>query len=528
VKARTWIFFWATAVLIYLRLEYRAGYFPAFFEGEEGKVLDLAKATVEYAAYTHSLWTTFVGGIAEYNKGYTPFLIPFYLRFGYDVRLITWILPVFFSLFCATLFTIYRRAYPKSSLLSFVLAGFFSVLCLSLRRYKWHTLMYPAALSVYLFFLPQFQSGISRLRANFLKVVAVALWVACCYLYFGCFIYFIPFLVLQQVFNSKEQRKKGLVFASAGLVVFVLLFSAACYYDAVWRARITEEYHYVLADFSARGLEQRWWATRDFFFTLDLSTPYLVLFTLGALATYHRVRRGDRFALINGTLLACLWGFEVLIQGLNNLDQLNWSMIPLLGVILMGADEILIPLRERVRHGGVIGAILVLLVCYNEADHYLFVNRNTPYQPGVEPRNIMTQAALVLMMIRDDNSNSVQYYLPDPSLPESQGGFDYSVSLLRVDFKKALSKVIFYTSQDDLRAKVAVQPITKRAIAYLSVGEIPGGMNPVDQATQPLLGEQPDIIHPYADIYGIDYMVRRFALHPGPAAPGTLTSRARS
>jgi hypothetical protein len=504
------------AVLVYLRLEYRAYFFPAFFEGEEGKVLDLAKATVDYAQYTHSAWATFVGGIAEYNKGYSLFLIPFYNHYGYDVRLITWILPVFFSLFCATLFTIYRKAYPKSSLLSFVLAAVFSVLCLSLRRYKWHSVMYPAALSVYIFFLPQFQAGISAVRARWLKVLAVLMWVLSCYLYFGCFIYFFPFLILLHFFNSKEQRRKSLIVAGVCLVLFALTFSAACYYDAVWRARIQEEFQYILADFSFHGLEQRWWATRDFFFTLDMSTPYLVIFTVGALATYHRIRRGDRFALVNGTLLACLWAFELMIQGLNNPDQLNWSMIPLLGVLLMGADEFLIPLRERVRGGTVIGVLIVLLVGSNELDHYLVINRDTPYQPYVQPRNIMTQAALVLMMIRDDNSGAAQYYLPDPSLPQTQGGFDYNVSLLRVDFQRALSKVIFYTSEADLRAKLAQQPITKRAIAYLSVGEIPGGNNPIDQATQKLLGEQPAIIHPYANVYDIEFLVRRFALHPGP------------
>ncbi|HZZ18758.1 MAG TPA: hypothetical protein VFE25_05290 [Opitutaceae bacterium] len=519
MKARTWIFFWAAALLLYLRLEYRALYFPIYFEGEEAKVLDLAKATCDYAAYSHSAWVAFVGGIAEYNKGYAYFLIPFYRHFGYDVRLITYILPVFFSLFCATLFTIYRKAYPKSSLLSFLLVAFFSVLCLSLRRYKWHSVMYPAALSIYFYFLPQFQTGISAVRARCLKVLAALVWVFSCYLYFGCFIYFFPFLILLHFFNNRAQRRRAAVVTCVGLVLFALSFSAACYYDAVWRERIKEEFQYILADFSFHGLQQRWWATRDFFFTLDLSTPYLLLFTVGAVATYHRIRRGDRFALINGTILACLWAFELLIQGLNNADQLNWSMIPLLGVLLMGADEFLIPLRERVRGGAVIGLFVALLVVSNELDHYVIINRETPYQPGVQPRNIMTQAALVLMLIRDDDSGAAQYYLPDPSVPQTRGGFDYNVSLMRVDFQRALSKVTFYTSEEDLRAKLARQPITKRAVAYLSVGEIPGGDNPVDQATVGLLGEQPAIIHPYASIYGIEYLVRRFSLHPGAPAP---------
>ena len=45
------------------------------------------------------------------------------------------------------------------------------------------------------------------------------------------------------------------------------------------------------------------------------------------------------------------------------------------------------------------------------------------YQSYIQTRNTRTQLSLVMRMIREDNSNSVQYYLPAASVPESRGGF---------------------------------------------------------------------------------------------------------
>jgi len=97
--ARTWVFFIGCAALIYLRLLYHSSFFPSFFEGEEAKSLDLAKSTYDFAQYTHSWWRSIKGGAIEYNKGYSWALLLFYLHFGYDVRLITYILPVFYGIF---------------------------------------------------------------------------------------------------------------------------------------------------------------------------------------------------------------------------------------------------------------------------------------------------------------------------------------------------------------------------------------------------------------------------------------------
>jgi len=193
---------------MYLRLMHQVSFFPPFFEGEEAQSLDLAKGTCEYAAYTHSWWASVKGGAIEYNKGYAWALVPFYLHYGYDVRLIPYILPVFFSLFIAAFFTLFRKAYPRSSLLSFALLALYAVLCLCLRRYKWHTLTYLTAVSVYLYFLPKYCTGYSALAERLIKAVAVFLFAASCYFYFGGFLYAIPFFALIVMFSTKAQRKK--------------------------------------------------------------------------------------------------------------------------------------------------------------------------------------------------------------------------------------------------------------------------------------------------------------------------------
>jgi hypothetical protein len=514
----TWAFFFGCVLLLYLRLLYHGSYFPSFFEGEEAKSLDLAKSTYDFANYTHSWWQSVVGGAMEYNKGYSWVLVPFYIHFGYDVRLITYILPVFFGIFCATFFTIYRKTYPNSSLLSFVLITMFSVLCLSLRRYKWHTLAYLTAISVYLYFLPYFYGSTTALRRRCLKVLSLFLFAFSCFFYFGGFVYAIPFFGLVFYFSSRVQRRRELILASMGFMAFLAVLLVSVTINNLWWVRISEELQYIMDDFSVQGLKERWWATRDFFFTLDLSLPFLAIFIVGLVASIRKMRRGDRFALVNTALLAFLWAFEMAIQGLNNPDQLNWSMIPLLGLLLIGADEILVHLRDKVRHGTAIGALLVLVLGWHEMDHYLKINRDTPYQPFVQPRNTMAEGAMILMMIRDDDSGSVQYYLPDPSMPTGIGGFEYNVSLQRVDFIKAMQKVTFFTDEDDLRRKLASQRGDKPAVVYLSVGEIPHADKPkdeVDPAKGLLLGQMPTLIHPFADIYGIEYMVREFRMRGG-------------
>jgi hypothetical protein len=518
------LFFLGAALLVYLRLMYHVSFFPAFFEGEEAKSLDLAKAAYEYARFTHSWWVSFKGGALEYNKGYAWPLIPFFIWFGYDVRIIMFVLPAFFSLFLAAFFTVYRRTYPRGFLLSFVLMVLFSVLCLSLRRYKWHSLTYVAALSVYLFFMPRFYGGLTARQGRWLKVLAVFLFAGSSFLYFGGMVYAVPFFGLVFYFSSREQRRRELWVGALALGAVALVFAGAYHYNDLWSVRIREEFQYILDDFTLDGLRERWWATRDFFFTVDLTLPFLGLFVVGLVGSCRRIRQGDNFALITLVLLLSLWAFELSIQGLNNPDQLNWSMIPLLGILLIGSDTVLGWLRDRFRHGVAIGAALVALLGWSELRHYLVINRETSYQPYVGERNTMTQAALVLMMIRDDPTGTVQYYLPDPTVPVSEGGFDYRVSLLRADFRPALDRVRFFRSPEELRWMLLSQPAGTKATVFESVGELAEHRDihvpedAMDPAQIPLLYERPTLIHPYRDIYQIDFLVRKFEMPTGPVA----------
>jgi hypothetical protein len=517
LKDQTFLFFGAVAIMVYLRLLYRASYFPPYYEGEEANALDLAKATCEYAAYTNSWLQCVIGGFFEYNKGYHWALVPLYSIFGYDVRLITYALPVFFSVFCAAFCTIYRKVYPKSSLLSFVLVAVFSVLCVCLRRYKWHSMTYLSAISVYLYFLPYFQNCASYLNDKRLKVLSLSLFAVSCYCYFGCLIYAVPFLLLAFYFSTRAQRRVELKYAWIGALAFLAVFAATYRITDLWGLRIRETLEHVVRAFSRDGLQEKWWSVRDFFFTMYLSPPYLILFVVGLVASFRRIWRGDRFALVTMTLLLWLWAFQLSTDVLNNADQLNWSMIPILGVLLIGSDQILAAIRDKVGSRSIICAVLVVLVVWNELSAYPTLNRDVPYQPYVQPHNVRTQAALVLMMIRDDDSGSVQYYLPDPSVPDASGGFDYNVSLKRVDFGNALSRVVFFTSEDDFQKKLAAQPRDKWAVVYLSVGEPPPIKDAKDNSDVPFVGQKPQIIHPFESIYKIPFIVREYRMRPGPA-----------
>jgi hypothetical protein len=518
VKTRTWLFFGATALMVFLRLMYQVSYFPPFFEGEESQALDLAKATCEFAAYFHSWWAAVTGGLIEYNKGYGWALVPFYLHFGYDVRLIYYILPVIFSLICAAFFTLYRTAYPRSSLLSFALIAVFSLLCLCLRRYKWHSVVYVTAISVYLYFLPLYCGGIPAARARWIKAFAVFLFFASCYFYFGGLMYGLPFLLLIVFFSSEAQRRWELWVGCLGMIAFMVLFVFMYNVSDLWGLRVREELQFVMKAFTRDGFDRRWWGTRDFFFTLYLTTPYLIFLVVGLAVSVRRIRRGDAFAIVNTTLLGCLWAFQITIEGLGNPDQLHWSMIPLIGALLMGADAIFVALRENLRLGTALGAVLALAVGLHEMHYYLRSNRDATFQVFIQEHNTRTQAALLLRMIRDDDSNSVVYYMPDPSIPEVDGGFDYSVSLLRADYAKAFTKFTYFTSEDDLRRKLAAQRRDKWAVIYLSVCDRPLAEGSKERSEIPLLGQPPVIIHPYEDIYEIPFQVRRFKMRPGPAA----------
>jgi hypothetical protein len=512
LKTGTWAFFGLTALMLYLRLMYRSSYFPPYFEGEDSKVLDLAKDTCDFAVYMHSWWQAVIGGIHEYNRGFSWILVPLYLAFGYDVRLITTVIPLIYCILLPTFFTIYRKVYPKSSLLSFAVVIMFSMLCLALRRYKWHPVIYITAIATYLYFLPKFYSGAFFLRDRWRKAVAIFLWALSCYLYFGVLLYGVPIFILVFVFSTKLQRRRELVF---GLPVFAAVFSVI-YETSYLKIRVWDELTSIGQDFSQGGLIKVWGPVRDFFFTLDLTIPFVVIYVVGVVASFIRIRRGDRFALINTTLYFSIWPFLLAIGGLNNPDQTNWLMIPFLGILLIGSDQILCTLRDRVKYGTAIGVLAVICVGWNELRHYPILTSDTPYQIGVDDRNTETQVALVLRMIRDDDTGSVQYYLPAPSVLQKDGGFDYSASLPRVDYAKAFLKVIYFMDEGDLRKKLLVQRGGKKAVVYLSVGFPGPGEN--DTEKMPLLGQAPHVIHPYEEIYMVPFLVRKFEFGTGASA----------
>jgi hypothetical protein len=516
LSGKTWLFFAAMVALLYLRLMYRVTYYPPFFEGEESKGMYLTKDTVDFAAYSHSWWLAFKGGLIEYNKGYFWFMIPFYLIFGYDTRIIIYLLPLIYGVLCGTYFTIYRKTYPKGSLLSYFVPIMFSVLCLALRRYKWHSVTYLAAISVYLYFLPEFYKGAFFLRDRWRKAVAMLLFAVACYLYFGCFTYIVPGLFLVLFFSTKAQRRRDLTIGCVGLVLFAAAMGYFCYTTETWRTRVFQELRSISQDFSHDGRNKVWWSFRDYFFTLDLSVPYLAIWVVGMVSAVKMIRKGDRFALITLAIYVPLWAFQALIGGLNNPDQTNWSMLALLGVLLIGSDRIFGWLQDNVKQGTAAGVILLALIGVNEFNHYLPLSRDTPYQSFIQDRNTRTELALVLRLIKNDDSGSVRYYMPDPSLSQQNGGYEYDSFLPRVEVQETLQKVTFFTSEEDLRNKLVNQKDGKPAVVYLSVGYPPDGGK--DTETMPLLGENPQAIHPWVNVYLVEYKIRKFEFKTGPAA----------
>jgi len=508
----TLLFFIAVAVGFYIRMLYRTTYFPIFFEGEESKVLDLAKATVEFAAYMNSWWDAFTGGLIEYNKGFAWLLVPFYKLYGYDVRLMIYVLPVLYSVMIGAFFTIYRKAYPKSSVLSFVIVSMTAILCVSLRRYKWHTVAYVSALSIYVYFLPKFYSGATMMKDRTRTILSAVLFSLSCYLYFGSLIYALPFAILIVYFSSRKERRQEFLIAGLGLVAFGVMFYAAYHSTERWRVRVGEEISSLRGDFTYQGLQACWWATRDFFFTQDLTLPYLAIFAAGAVTSIQKIKAGDKFALVNTTLLACIWAFQAPIGGLNNPDQMNWSMIPLLGLLLTGADAIIAWIREKMRYGVIVSVVAAFVVCWVELDHYVILSRDAPYQEFVQDRNTRSQLELILWRIRDDDSEKVHYFLPDPSVPESKGGFDYKAALMRVDTRPIMGKATLFTDEADLRKKILALPDNRRAVVFLSVGFPPdSGKDPIDGM---LFDHAPELIHPLSNIYKVNFLVRKFEFLP--------------
>lgn len=504
------LFFGGIALLVYLRLMYRVSYFPPYFEGEEAQSLDLARDTCQFAALTHSWWEAVRGSMPQYNKGYVWLVVPLYLCFGYDVRIITFALPVLFSIFVAAFFALFRRAYPRTHLAAFVLVALFSVLCLCLRRYKWHSVTYVTAISVYVYFLPLYSRAAAE-RARLFRGLGITLFLVSCFFYYGGLIYAAPLLGLVIAYSGRDRRRREILWAFTWLALFTVAAVCSYNFDDVWHLRIHEVLSFTLQIFSREGLLERWVTLREYFATLLLSAPFLCLLAAGLVLSVRRMRQGDRFAQINTVLFLSIWCFELLIGGVSNLDQLNWSMIPTLGLLLIGADAGLGWIQAKYRHGLALGMCLVAVAAWNEMRRYPGAVRGSD-EPYVQDRNTMAQAALILRMIRDDPSESVQYYLPDASVTEADGGFNYDVTLRRADYAGTLERVVFFKGEEDLRRRILAQRRDRWAVIYLSVGFPADGAK--DTVQEPLLGQRPTLIHPYEDIYEIQFLVRRFRMRP--------------
>lgn len=515
---RASLFLLCVAALVYLRLTYQASYFPPFFDGEEASALDGAKNTIEYA-HARSWMEAIKGSFPQYNKGYIWCLVPFYEHLGYDVRIITFVLPVFFSLFVASFFTLFRKAYPKTPLAAFALVALFSVLCLCLRRYKWHSLTYLTAISVYIFFLPLFSENAAQ-RARLWRGLGISLFVFSCFFYYGGLLYAPPFIALMFAFSGKKLMRRGVLWGFASIAAFAAMFLVTCKLDDLWHLRINVVLAYAESVLSREGLLDRWGTMREYF-TVLLSIPFIIFFLVGLVASLRRMRQGDRFAQVNTVLFASVSCFELVIEGVGNPDQLNWSMIPTLGVLLVGASASLNWIRTSCTHGFALGLGLAALAGWNEVHRYPFMNRDAD-QPYIQDRNTTTQGVLVLRMISEDTSNDVQYFLPAPSVTGADGGFDYNVGLKRVDYANALAKVTFFKDEEDLRRRFLALKNGKPVVVYLSVGYPNHGAE--DTLKNLILGQYPTIIHPYEDIYKIPYLIRRYRILPSHFPPRQLDS----
>ena len=97
---------------------------------------------------------------------------------------------------------------------------------------------------------------------------------------------------------------------------------------------------------------ERWKSLVDYYWQGMLSPPYLLMYLAGLAVLCSRACRRDAFAIVVLVMYGILWGFQLVLEPVNNPDQLNWSMIPALLVILAGADFLVALVRSRVPWGG--------------------------------------------------------------------------------------------------------------------------------------------------------------------------------
>jgi hypothetical protein len=520
---RTALVFLAAAGVLYIRLLYQADYFPPFHGGEQEQPLLAAQSAFD----SMSLKALLVDGYASYNKGYVWALAPFYGMFGYDGRILTYALPVYFAAFLGAMYILYRAAYPRVSFLAYIPIPVMALLCDCLRRTKWHTIAYIPPLAILVFFMPEWRPGMAPRARAAARVAGAAGFALACYLYFGCFLYAGPFLVLAALLGRRAGWwKRGSRGALWGIVAFLALLAAAFAHfysvNPVWSERIHGEISYLEGILTREGLRDRWTSFVDYYWQGMLSPPYLVMYLAGLAVLCSRARRRDAFAIAVLVMYGILWGFQLVLEPVNNPDQLNWSMIPALLVILAGADFLVALVRSRVPWGGALAFLLVLVVAWREVYRYPDFNREYANEIWIQMRDPNSEAALVLRMVSEDRSGRARYFMPSPSVPLLDGGFAYDFILGRPDFADAISRVTFFNDEADLRRKILLGPRDRWAVVYLSVMYAPDGigLDHPETTRGRYLGMDPEVVSPYWDVYRSEFLVRKFKVRPAQLAPG--------
>jgi hypothetical protein len=534
VPSRTALVFLAAAGLLYLRLLYQADFFPPYHGGEQEQPLIAARDAFESVHATGSLRPVLVEGYASYNKGYAWVLAPLYGMFGYDTRILTYAMPVFFAAFLGAMFILYRSAYPRASLLAYVPVSAMALLCDCLRRTKWHTIAYIPPLAILVFFMPEWRPGMAPRARKAARLLGAGGLALSCHLYFGCFLYAGPFLVLSAIFGRRAGWwKRGGRAALWGVGAFLALLAAAFAHfrsvNSIWSGRIEGEMALLAGALTRDGLMDRWWSLVDYYWRGMLSPPFLVMYLAGLAVLCSRALRRDAFAIVVLVMYGILWVFQIVLEGVGNPDQLNWSMIPALLVILAGADFLVGLVRSRVPWGGTLALLLVIVVAWREVDRYPDYTREYANEFWTMVRDPISETALVLRMVSEDHSGQVRYYLPSPSIPALDGGLDYRFSLGRQDLAEAFSRVTFFNNEADLRRKILLGPRNKWAVVYLSAMYAPDGigLDHPETSTGRYLGMDPEVLNPYWDVYRNAFLVRKFKVRPAQIEPGAAGKASR-
>lgn len=522
---RVWLLGLAACAVFYGRFLYQGFDFPPYFWGEEARTLDNAEILVESARAQDSWWNALAGSAFEYNKGYTWLITPLYLIFGYDPRILIVVLPLLLSGALGAFFLLFRatRTTP-ASLATVVLTAGLGALALGVFRFKWHTVAYFACLAMYLYFLPELARTTSARTRVWCRAGGAGVFFLSCFFYFGCLLW-APLFGLLILLHTWHYHRRQTLRVLAACLAAATVATYSYVHDPVWLDRIRDSVLHLID-----GADHASWADRAgsvAAFGQDYFSPaYLSVLLIGvSVAFWRSVKHRDRFALLTLTMLTYGWAYQLFSEGLKNPDQLNWSMIPLVGMFFLGAHAIACAFARLGATGRHCVLPLAMVVAGLEINRYPDINRTVPYQFHVHPLNTMTQGALVIPVAGGSAEESVRYYLPAPSVPEEAGGFQYDVSLRRVDYARFVQRVTFFQSEEHLASLLASHP-GEAAVVFLSVPDsLADWADGKEVAAPRLLGQVPVRQNLREETYRIQYPVRRYefnrssvAVQPSPAA----------